>query len=136
MKGCGMFLAIFGATLTILVNPAYANSYANTISDGKCAVLDDVNGCSTPFKLSLPYKDQFTQSCNSHDVCYRCVSRILFLFTIFSIRLLAKRGGRISYGVILFYISRPILGFNRGISPRGKSRGKSLEKITYTFSFF
>ena len=41
--------------------------------DDKCAVLSDVNGCSTPFK-KFPYRDQFTPSCNSHDVCYRCVS--------------------------------------------------------------
>lgn len=41
--------------------------------DGKCAVLNDVNGCSTPFK-KFPYRDRFTPSCDSHDVCYRCVS--------------------------------------------------------------
>lgn len=47
-------------------------------SDSKCTVLDDINGCSVPLRLPFPYKAQFTPACNSHDVCYRCVSVLSF----------------------------------------------------------
>ncbi|KAL8616313.1 hypothetical protein ACOMHN_056256 [Nucella lapillus] len=37
-----------------------------------CAVAVEgaANGCSAPF--NFPFKQQFTPSCNSHDVCYGC----------------------------------------------------------------
>lgn len=44
-------------------------------SNTQCTVLSDINGCTVPFKLPLPYVKEFTPSCNSHDVCYRCVSK-------------------------------------------------------------
>ena len=59
----------------LLASLLLQKSQAN--GDGKCAALDDVNGCSTPFKR-FPYRDRFTPSCNSHDVCYRCVSQYTF----------------------------------------------------------
>ena len=41
----------------------------------KCAILNDINGCSTPIKSDqVPYRVLFTPACNSHDACYRCVS--------------------------------------------------------------
>ena len=32
------------------------------------------NGCSSPTGKYTPYQRQFTQACNKHDVCYKCVS--------------------------------------------------------------
>jgi len=37
-----------------------------------CTVLQDINGCSTPLQLDIPFKKVFTPACNAHDVCYRC----------------------------------------------------------------
>ena len=59
-------------------------------NNNQCTVLSDINGCTVPFKLPLPYVKEFTPSCNSHDVCYRCVSKniIWMLFNSFSTNVL------------------------------------------------
>lgn len=36
-----------------------------------CPVLAWVNGCSSPIP-GIPYLEEFTPTCNIHDVCYRC----------------------------------------------------------------
>ena len=42
-----------------------------------CTVLTDVNGCSVPFGIDVPFKDVFTPACLNHDVCFRCVGLLL-----------------------------------------------------------
>ena len=44
-----------------------------------CSVLQEVNGCTIPFGLDIPFKNTFEPACLNHDVCYRCVSRALRL---------------------------------------------------------
>ncbi|ESP01839.1 hypothetical protein LOTGIDRAFT_176428 [Lottia gigantea] len=38
----------------------------------QCNRNGDINGCSIPFGLPLPFKQKFTPSCYKHDVCYFC----------------------------------------------------------------
>ncbi|XP_066915435.1 uncharacterized protein [Clytia hemisphaerica] len=56
-------LTAFATILVSLVTMTTAQS---------CGVLKDVNGCSVPFGLEIPFKNTFEPACLNHDVCYRC----------------------------------------------------------------
>lgn len=44
------------------------------VSAATCQSNSYVDGCSIPSDIDLFYKNEFTPSCNMHDICYYCVS--------------------------------------------------------------
>ncbi|XP_066915437.1 conodipine-P3-like isoform X2 [Clytia hemisphaerica] len=42
------------------------------IDTSTCDIMVLTDGCSVPFNRPFPYKDEFRDACNMHDVCYVC----------------------------------------------------------------
>lgn len=47
-------------------------------SDDPCAA--HAGGCHASFGLDVAFEDLFTPMCNTHSVCYACVSRIFLSY--------------------------------------------------------
>ncbi|XP_048240113.1 conodipine-P1-like [Haliotis rufescens] len=58
-------------TLTLVVGEVVATSCTG----------GTVNGCSTVLPW-VPFKKRFTPSCNRHDVCYGCMTMLLYALTL------------------------------------------------------
>ena len=50
--------------------------FSVAVDNSTCPIMKKTNGCSIPLDLSFPYKEEFKDVCNMHDVCYVCVSEI------------------------------------------------------------